>query len=413
MQSERQGEVEGEGDDVPVLKFGVASEVKKGEDMWITDVSAMGGEIRAFGVFDGHNGKEAAEHCRENLLENVMAAMPVRRGGESVDEQLSALQQAMLVGFVKADKDFVEKSKTSGTTATLVLVQQWTVTVAAVGDSRCVLDSFSNGVTDLTVDHRLEDNPAEVNRLELSGGKIGRICTASGVEVGPLRCWPGGLCLSRSIGDFDVGEFIVPVPHVRQLRLPTSGGRLIVASDGVWDAISSKRAAAVSRGLSAADAARRIVREAIRKRGLKDDTTCIVLDVSSKSAALLPPPRRGVLHFLRRRSRPSLADSASDDAPDEVEELFDDDSPHLLDRLTTVHGGQGIFLCAICRKDLLQTDTISVHAGGLFGPDGKLLAGRKMCNSCQAKASAMEGEHGSAVRGPSVMRQEVIARLGT
>ena len=37
-------------------------------------------------------------------------------------------------------------------------------------------------------------------------------------QVGPLRCWPGGLCLSRSIGDTDVGEFIVPIPHVKQVK---------------------------------------------------------------------------------------------------------------------------------------------------------------------------------------------------
>lgn len=39
------------------------------------------------------------------------------------------------------------------------------------------------------------------------------------VQIGPLRVWPGGLCLSRSIGDTDVGEFIVPVPHVKQIKV--------------------------------------------------------------------------------------------------------------------------------------------------------------------------------------------------
>ena len=38
-------------------------------------------------------------------------------------------------------------------------------------------------------------------------------------QVGPLRCWPGGLCLSRSIGDMDVGEFIVPIPYVKQINV--------------------------------------------------------------------------------------------------------------------------------------------------------------------------------------------------
>jgi hypothetical protein len=41
-------------------------------------------------------------------------------------------------------------------------------------------------------------------------------------QVGPLRCWPGGLCLSRSIGDFDVGECIIPVPHVKQVKVCSS-----------------------------------------------------------------------------------------------------------------------------------------------------------------------------------------------
>lgn len=39
------------------------------------------------------------------------------------------------------------------------------------------------------------------------------------MQIGPLRCWPGGLCLSRSIGDFDVGEYIVPIPHVKQVKV--------------------------------------------------------------------------------------------------------------------------------------------------------------------------------------------------
>ena len=39
------------------------------------------------------------------------------------------------------------------------------------------------------------------------------------MQIGPLRCWPGGLCLSRSIGDRDVGEFIVPVPYVKQVKV--------------------------------------------------------------------------------------------------------------------------------------------------------------------------------------------------
>jgi hypothetical protein len=39
------------------------------------------------------------------------------------------------------------------------------------------------------------------------------------VQIGPLRAWPGGLCLSRTIGDIDAGQYIVPVPHVKQITV--------------------------------------------------------------------------------------------------------------------------------------------------------------------------------------------------
>lgn len=48
----------------------------------------------------------------------------------------------------------------SGTTATLVIVDGWTVTAACVGDSRCVLDA-QGVVTALTIDHRFDTNDEE------------------------------------------------------------------------------------------------------------------------------------------------------------------------------------------------------------------------------------------------------------
>lgn len=140
--------------------------------------------------------------------------------------------------------------ETSGTTVTFVVIDGWTVTVASVGDSRCILDTEGGVVSLLTVDHRLEENEEERQRVTASGGEVGRLNVFGGNEVkisyssqperalyycyisiiellyctqvGPLRCWPGGLCLSRSIGDTDVGEFIVPIPHVKQVKVRAS-----------------------------------------------------------------------------------------------------------------------------------------------------------------------------------------------
>ena len=37
--------------------------------------------------------------------------------------------------------------------------------------------------------------------------------------VGPLRLWPGGLCLSRAIGDFDVGDAVLSLPYICQVHV--------------------------------------------------------------------------------------------------------------------------------------------------------------------------------------------------
>jgi serine/threonine protein phosphatase PrpC len=42
-----------------------------------------------------------------------------------------------------------------------VIIDGWTITVASVGDSRCILDAQGGAVSLLTVDHRLEENIEE------------------------------------------------------------------------------------------------------------------------------------------------------------------------------------------------------------------------------------------------------------
>jgi len=106
--------------------------------------------------------------------------------------------------------------ETSGTTATFVIVDRWTVTVASVGDSRCVLDAQGGAVSSLTVDHRLEENIEEYvfipyglvslllfflyafcyklfclhrrERVTASGGEVGRLSIVGGAEVSIFSC---------------------------------------------------------------------------------------------------------------------------------------------------------------------------------------------------------------------------------
>lgn len=68
------------------------------------------------------------------------------------------------------------------------------MTVASVGDSRCILDTQGGVVCLLTVDHRLEENEEERERVTASGGEVGRLNVFGGNEVLILAffgdcCW--------------------------------------------------------------------------------------------------------------------------------------------------------------------------------------------------------------------------------
>lgn len=52
-------------------------------------------------------------------------------------------------------------AQTSGTTVTFVIIDGWNVTVASVGDSRCILEPAEGGVYYLSADHRLDTNEEE------------------------------------------------------------------------------------------------------------------------------------------------------------------------------------------------------------------------------------------------------------
>ncbi|KAK9840789.1 hypothetical protein WJX81_004819 [Elliptochloris bilobata] len=258
--------------------------------------AARCGSYGLYCVFDGHNGVACAQHIHDLLLEALHTRLPsgvppLEREEAAAREWREGLQWALVSAIDEVQHSFACEGRLAGATATIVLQAGWLVTVASIGDSRAALDTGA-GVVQLSVDHRVATHKAERRRLDALGIQIAPIDTSgvgpadgpSATGWGPLRVWPGGLCLSRSLGDFDVGACVLALPHIFQVRVPNTGGRLVVASDGVWDAFAKpERVARMSRGWHTEEAPERLV-EAIRRAhgGLKDDTSVIVLD-------LLPP----------------------------------------------------------------------------------------------------------------------------
>lgn len=110
----------------------------------------------------------------------------------------------------------------------MALVCGWLLTVANVGDSEVYLDT-GTCIGEMAVCHKVDDNRREQERLAQAGVRVDSLSqTLLGPPmpgergVGPLRVWPGGIAVSRSVGDFECGAHVLPVPHIRQVSVQTS-----------------------------------------------------------------------------------------------------------------------------------------------------------------------------------------------
>ena len=248
------------------------------------------------GVFDGHgpNGAIASNFIRDVLQFHWLDAIghdgDLRKVWDT--EGKRDLGKATRDGFLVANQKLALGDKdmhVSGTTAVTMLVCGNRALVANVGDSRIVMGKQSGTrfvATDMSRDHK-PDLPQEEKRILGAGGRV--------FEWGVPRVWlkdvdMPGLAVSRSFGDMaaeSVGVFADP--ETGRFTFGSSAKFIILASDGVWEFISSQEAVDIvapffgdggdrSDPQAACDA---LVEESLRRwrqeENVVDDTTAVVL----------------------------------------------------------------------------------------------------------------------------------------
>ncbi|MES1912004.1 MAG: hypothetical protein MHM6MM_004352 [Cercozoa sp. M6MM] len=255
-----------------------------------------------YAVFDGHGGKTAAVYTSAYLHTEV-ANRPCF---------LENPRQALREGILKVHDDFVSpildsgRKSSSGTCAIVAYVEDTRVVVANVGDSRAVLSRNGHAVP-LSDDHK-PDRPDELQRVREAGGMVGKnlqdairrsqsakrgggrsfsSCWHSVCEYfcsvpvpGVMRVFPGGLAISRSIGDLEA-EFVVAEPEFFEAELRPEDEFLILACDGVWDVLTNQEAVRhVARHLSrGADAAAEALVDQAFAHGSSDNISVIVIQL--------------------------------------------------------------------------------------------------------------------------------------
>ena len=143
----------------------------------------------------------------------------------------------------------------SGTTCVIVIQLEEHIICANTGDSRAIA-VFDENYDDNLMDSKVyplsydckPELPNELMRIIEYGGVVDKVYDVENPEIGPFRVWAKGkdypgLAMSRSIGDMDAKKVgVIPNPQIVEYTIDYYSKYLILASDGIWEFISSEQA---------------------------------------------------------------------------------------------------------------------------------------------------------------------------
>ncbi|KAA8533805.1 hypothetical protein F0562_031322 [Nyssa sinensis] len=229
--------------------------------------------VHFFGVFDGHGGPHVAALCRERM--HVLMEEELQRVGSTgedesgtgsssliedwPEEQGQGLEEVAEGWWRRAMKRCFERMDQvalstcacgsvgyqcgchpmevalSGSTAVVAVLTPERVVVANCGDSRAILCRGGKAMP-LSFDHK-PDREDELARIKALGG---RVVFVNGARV------EGILAMSRALGDKYLKPIVTSEPEVTFTKRDPEDECLILASDGLWDVLSSDLACEIA-----------------------------------------------------------------------------------------------------------------------------------------------------------------------
>jgi len=181
--------------------------------------------IGYFGVFDGHGPSGDVFAALVSRIVPEIAAVKNFDTANDVIGRAKRIREALR--YIHEDYRQEPALATSGTTATIAAIGSEALTVTWVGDSEAVYYPLDKAAIRL-VEPDNGDNSKEIERVQLTGGYV-----REGTDKDPVKRFGGVMAISRSIGDYEYSDFMVPDAHISHLGLQEPG-TLVIASDGVW-----------------------------------------------------------------------------------------------------------------------------------------------------------------------------------
>ncbi|KAJ6981048.1 probable protein phosphatase 2C 35 [Populus alba] len=279
---------------------------KENQDSFCIRTQIQGNpNVHFFGVFDGHGhfGTECSRFVK-NRLSEILANDPTL-----LDDPVKAYNSAFLMTNYELHSSEIDDSM-SGTTAVTVLVIGDAIYVANVGDSRAVIAVKNRNriVAENLSSDQTPFRKDEYERVKLCGARVLSVDQVEGLKDPDIQTWGDeesqggdpprlwvqngmypGTAFTRSVGDSTAEKIgVISVPEVSMVRLTPNHLFFVVASDGVFEFLSSQTVVdMVARYTDSRDACAAIAGESykiwLEHENRTDDITIIIVHIKGLS----------------------------------------------------------------------------------------------------------------------------------
>ncbi|KAI3855987.1 hypothetical protein MKX03_016908 [Papaver bracteatum] len=231
---------------------------KENQDSYVVKTGIQGNpNLHFFGVFDGHGqyGTQSSNFVKERLIEIL------ENDTMLVEDPVKAYNSAFLAANSELHESEIDDTM-SGTTAITVLVSADTVYVANVGDSRAVI-AVKDGSGAIAEDLSIDQTPFrkdECERVKMCGARVLSANQVEGIKDPDIQNWGDeesdggdhprlwvqdgmypGTTFTRSLGDSFAEKIgVIAVPEVKIIQLTPDHLFIVIASDGVFEFLSSQ-----------------------------------------------------------------------------------------------------------------------------------------------------------------------------
>lgn len=202
--------------------------------------------IHFFGLYDGHKGSFTSQFLKDNLHKELFKNIPLltKRPFYRITSTFQSIDSYLLSKCDIPSQEFKFYDK-SGSCANIFISFNNKIFVANCGDSRSIISQNLGGqISQLSIDHK-PTVPTEKIRIENSGGKIIPIQDSNRTIY---RVLPGGLNVTRTLGDFDIKSpskggilnLITSFPDIIEIDIKNDMDFILIGCDGIFDKLSNK-----------------------------------------------------------------------------------------------------------------------------------------------------------------------------